>query len=294
MPVRLFNIPFLLILPVAFLFSCSGSPKKNDEAALVMLKESLGHSNELISGQTKNLFEAFRDRLGDPSFGEHSGTWFPKVLLIRDSTERINSQINLLADALESGKNTPAESDYLLLYEKLSQYSKMLLHTDSGITADLKPYIDKNLPTTGLSATAFYGKYFRQHSNNASAAILTCFKNGIARVENKLVEYCYAKTHIIIDDFSSYKILVGINSRIVQQGDEIEINAGMGEFTVRSNPQITIKDQIIPINPSGIAIYKFKAAGAPGRYAVPVKIKYINERGEQITEMKNVEYTIRD
>ena len=72
----------------------------------------------------------------------------------------------------------------------------------------------------------------------------------------------------------------------------MEIMAGVGAFSKAAKPEIAFGGNTIPIDESGVAIYKFKASGTPGKYKVSVKITYIDQEGKEQMLSKDVEYTV--
>jgi hypothetical protein len=75
----------------------------------------------------------------------------------------------------------------------------------------------------------------------------------------------------------------------------MQIQAGVGAFTVMNKPEITIDNKKIQIDDSrGVALYKFKSPLKTGKYTVPVKIEYTDVDGTKKTVMGKVEYTVME
>lgn len=286
---------FRLVLPVVFLIGCT-DPGKKDEAAMKMLKESLANSNEVIASQTEMLYQALDNRKTDGSYRSVE-KWQQKALAIKAQTAVINKYLDSLSSLLNERKISLNKEISRNLYEKLHSYEKALLGIDTVINVSFKDWIIKKLLPEKFGASTevgFYSSYFLGESIPGALGILSSFKNSTTRIENNMIQFCLNRTHMIIEDFTEFSSLMAISSSIVEQGQEIEITAGVGEFSAAGNPHITIKSKNIPLNGAGVAIYKFKATGAPGKYSIPVEIKYTTRSGEEKTELKEIEYRIKN
>lgn len=80
----------------------------------------------------------------------------------------------------------------------------------------------------------------------------------------------------------------------MQKGEIIEINAGVGAFSIKAEPNIVINGKHIDINSDGVAIYKFKSSSKPGKHYVPVSIEFIKPDGQKIKVEKKIEYTVAE
>ncbi len=85
-----------------------------------------------------------------------------------------------------------------------------------------------------------------------------------------------------------------MNSSCVKAGDIIEINAGVGSFSVQSQPKFTIDGKLISVNENGIMVYKFKTPLIAGKYNKPIKMEYTKPDGTRELMTKNIEYTVID
>ena len=78
----------------------------------------------------------------------------------------------------------------------------------------------------------------------------------------------------------------------MQPGEQIEITSGIGSFDSRPDPKVFVYGKQIPLNEHAFAVFKFKAEKKPGKYYVPVKIKYTDQNGRKQSIQKEIEYTV--
>jgi len=118
------------------------------------------------------------------------------------------------------------------------------------------------------------------------------FENNVKVNENKFIAYCHGKTFTIrCGAFDKVLPAVMQSKGFVKGGEVIEITAGIGVFTYRANPQITVNGKTIPVE-YGVAQYKLKTSLKPGNYTVPVKIEYVMPDGTNSFFARNIEYTV--
>ena len=87
-------------------------------------------------------------------------------------------------------------------------------------------------------------------------------------------------------------MIVGQNSTIFQNGEKLEITAGVGLFKRAVELEIRINGMNVPVDASGIAFFQFPVSGEPGKHFVPVEISCLDREGQKLLISKNVEYTV--
>jgi hypothetical protein len=141
----------------------------------------------------------------------------------------------------------------------------------------------------------FASKYFSTSNPVYTSAMLTKLQNSIKNIENKTLAYCHDKIGSTDGKgfFDSFALIIGQSNNNVKSGDKIEITAGLGVFSGRLQPEITINGKVAEINEEGIAVYKFKAPQKTGRYFVPVKSIFISpSTGKPEIHETIVEYSV--
>lgn len=102
---------------------------------------------------------------------------------------------------------------------------------------------------------------------------------------NKLIPGCDLRQ-------SSSSVLVGQSSQVVRKGGELIITAGVGTFSPVSSPKILINGKRIYLNEHALAEYRLRVSTLKGKYTVPVKIKYMNQDGEEVSQEFEIEYEV--
>jgi gliding motility-associated protein GldM len=305
---------FLLVTTVIFLFSCSNN-SKNNLTVFKVLDASLSNSNRIINQSNEDIYRAIEEKLNDPSTNAKAAIWQPRAMQIKKLSQEIVKYIDSLKTALKkeaglSERNLFDEEDINAvnrlfikkakgeeLYTKLIKYKQGIFAIDLLISNTFEKII--TITTNDVTEKAdvekiFTKSVFTEIPTVAALAMLTKFQNNIRIAENKTILFCleYTHSHDIIEDFTSFSAIVGQNFKYLRAGDEVEIMAGIGEFTMRNKPEIIIDGKNIPINDEHVAISKFKAVGKPGKHFVPVQITYTDMDGKKQTIRKTVEYTI--
>jgi len=88
--------------------------------------------------------------------------------------------------------------------------------------------------------------------------------------------------------------LISQNSNILSPGSSLEIRAGVGYFSTKTSPEITINNKTIPLLDSGYALYKIKVPEKEGFYQFPVYTKFLNLNTGKIEIIKkDIKYTVQ-
>jgi hypothetical protein len=124
--------------------------------------------------------------------------------------------------------------------------------------------------------------------------IIADIQNEISLLTNKMIVFCNEQVGILDGDmFRVFEGIVGQNTTILQQGEKLIITAGVGSFSKAVNPSIKIKQIPVKIDENGCAIFQMKAPKKPGKYRIPVEIKYFDQyAGEEVSNILYVEYTV--
>jgi len=301
----------LILLVVMFLWSCG--QEHNSNAFDKSMRESLILSAKSIERNSQMHYHSLADKLTDPLTTEKARLWDPGVQAIQDLSKRMRDYIlGLETDLKNEARISDTDSTitwkynsdavkYLFIRKgkaeellgKLSQYSDKILKTDSSIAETFS----RKLSVTSFGPNEkneFANAYFNHRSVLGALAMLAQFENNISMAENTVVRFIDAK--IYIDPFIIYEMspLVAQNSTILKKGEYIEITAGVGAFSYRALPEITINGQTIPLEDNGTAVYKKTAPQVPGKYSIPVKISFTDQDGKNQIIEKSVKYIVKN
>jgi hypothetical protein len=292
-----FSACFFLILAFT---SCSDK-SKTDLNIIKALDESIIYCNTSLVASTEGVLASLSEKLNNAGTHEKAKTWYPKAQKVYAlSEDAYNNLEKIKTELLKERVKKPDDVKKIFdqrgiqIYDSLMNFRKRLLEVDPLIYKEFHnsvPVFTKSFDSTNKDGNDFVKKFFENVDASVAKAMLTKLQNNILSNSNRIITFCneqFAIDHV----FYEYSSIIAQSSSIVQPGEEIEIVAGIGEFTRLNMPRVYVYEDIIPMDANAIAIYKFKAALKPGKYYVPVKINYIDQDGMQQTVKKEIEYTV--
>lgn len=307
---------FISLLAFIIFFSSCSDNSESTINVFRAIEEGLQQSIKTISQSNEVIYHSLDERLADPRNRERTMIWQPKAIQVKNLSDSIIKYIRELKEELknEAGPDNPGDkgssqegnltvTDHVFeshgrgkeLFEKLLKYRQEVLSVDSGWNVLFRNNIivfTGNFDYTRNDTAAFIRTYFNNIPLIATYAMLSKFENNVKIIENTLVTFCSNQIDGIIESYTVFRAIVGQSSNYIKAGDEIEITAGIGAFSVAARPRITINDKIIQITEGGVALYKLKTPLKAGKYSVPVKIEYTDEDGRKELMTKNIEYTV--
>ena len=144
---------------------------------------------------------------------------------------------------------------------------------------------------SGDHADEFVDSFFVDVSVLEAFTRLNQLQNNVLREENRIFAFLHDQTSFHNRGICSFEsAIVGQSSSVLKKGEELIIEAGVGNFNTSGSPKVTIGGKLIPLE-SGVAEYKFRTAKAPGKYSVPVQIEFLDQEGK--TQMVNKTITYR-
>jgi hypothetical protein len=280
-----FTLPILL--------SCHQDSEKN-KILLEALNESVFYSNKDIIRSSLNIYNSLENKMYEPY--SHSGAkrWHPKAMMIKQLTDDQAKFIEGLKEQVRMHDKL-GQDEINRLSNLLNNYKNDVLKIDSGMTLAFNSFLiftTKTFESKPLAEQNFSDYFFDGLSKDEILFLLNKFENNIRIVENRLAQFCNNKVSGIVESYETYSAIVGQNTSYVRGGEQIEITAGVGAFSIGAKPDIIINGQKIPLNETGIATIKFPASNSPGKHFVPVEISFTDEDGKKQTITKTVEYTV--
>jgi hypothetical protein len=137
--------------------------------------------------------------------------------------------------------------------------------------------------------------YFKETNALNALLLLTKYQNDVLLTQHTLLDYLSSRTTrggIIFDDYTRVSAIAMLTSGCVRPGENVEVIAGLGEFSAVSKPVITINGKLVPLNDDAVAEYKFKAGNEPGRHEVRVRFEYTDTYGSKQSIEKLMVYNI--
>ena len=125
----------------------------------------------------------------------------------------------------------------------------------------------------------------------AALTILSKFQNDVKNSEAMVVDFCHRKVGEVEVVYDQFQAFAGTNATYLMPGQEFDITAGIGSFSSKAQPTVTIDGQNIPIGPDGAALYK-STVSSPGAYTKHVVITFKKPDGTLSTITKDIPYTV--
>ena len=282
---------------IIFLASCTDKSKA-DLKVINALNESIENSNKTVNASTTDVMVSLEEKMHDYSTKERAMVWFPKAQMIQKISKNAFDQIEDIKVKLEKDQNKNInQEDILNVYNSLINYKSELLLIDPKLTNQYQRYLKiftRTIDSSSENQIKMFKEYFSGASASSTKAMLTKFQNNIKINEEGMVTFCHDQIGSTdgYGFYSSTTAIISQSSSIVQPGETIEIFSGIGEFSMNYRPAVFVYGKPIPMDVSGIAIYKLKAPAKPGKYYVPLKINYTDQEGRQQTFSKEIEYTV--
>jgi hypothetical protein len=306
----------MVVIFFAFVFSSCSNKSESILAAFKATEEGLMKSNEAIANSSNVIYHALEDKLSRPESARQASVWQPKAMYIKLKSTEIINYIETLTKELkeEAGlkikngrevfqeDNLDAVNRVLInkskaeeLHKKLQQYKQDILSVDPELNKQFSKssiIITREYELDENKQKDFTKTFFDGVPVITAFAMLRKFENNVRVLENEFITYCNFKIADYNDGFTMFSTLIGQSSNYVKGGDKIEINAGVGVYSLNSNPKVIIMEKEIDCKTNGFATYKFTTPLKAGKYSVPVKIEYFNIDGTRRSATNKIEYTV--
>lgn len=308
----------ITVIVSAVVFSSCGNKVQNELERAKAIEEGLFRSNGAILASTNVNYHKLEEKLSKAVSAQYASIWWPKAQMIKEKTKDIDEYIWSLIGMVESesglvekngkqeirGENLDAvkkifgnERTGQELYQKLQNYRKDILDIDKNLRNQFGANVvlttrDFDLDTN--ERKDFTKTFFDGVPAITAKMMLLQFENNVRIIENQCVTFCNVQVSdnddVIYDSFST---LIGQSTDHIKAGHEMQIQAGVGAFTVKQNPVFTINGkEYKPELGEGVVHYKFKTPLKAGKYNVPVKIEYTDDWGKRQVLIQKVEYTV--
>jgi gliding motility-associated protein GldM len=285
--------------------------------AFKTINTSMESTNTTVKASSANILTSLEALTKDPAKGEKATFWYGKATQAKDLSDAafnylqdlkakivkeaggdINKpEVKFKEDNLDIATRMLAEGKGGKdLENMLAKYRTDILHIDPKIDTSLQfgkaMPVDLTIPkTTSKAGKTWQGAYFHMVPTVAAITILTKFQNDIRSTENKVVSTCHEQVGKVEIVFDAFEAIVGQNSNYLMPGQELEIRAGLGAFSTKKLPEITINGSRVATDEHGLAVTKIPA-GANGQHKIPVVVSFIDQDGKPQTKTVDVEYTV--
>lgn len=280
---------FVVVTFVA-LISCSDS----NNALLKSVDKGLRDANFSIYVNTESRLHSLEDKTKDSATVRRASLLYPKALEIQTITKGYYDYLDSLKSLMVDQSGNPLkiraeelENRFYSFYARLLSVSPQL---DSAFRQTLYSgeYFDSVNPKSRYIAGVFTNT-----SGVETTVMLTNFQQMARTIESRMVYFFESRMTTAGCVWDPYFALVTQNSTVVQEGETIEITAGLGTYSRDGKPVIIIDGKELSVGESGLARYTIKA-GKRGKHKVRVQINYIDGySGEPVATTKQIEYTVR-
>lgn len=269
------------ILFITILSSCN-EKEKNTDKVIQMMSTELSAVSEEIEWDNESLYKKMESKLYDPLTAEKATIWNAKAEAVR---KEIKTVVNYLQTQRQIKNKNWDSIDF-----RIKRGGLQLREIDPELKIIFKDDIYDFV--TSLSFTKNLISFFRENNTNVEESMLNKIECNARRIEHKVLMFCDMKsTPIQCMRFEKTGILLGQNTTHLRKGDQLVISAGIGEFKLSANPQMTVDGYKMEIT-DAFGTYKTVIHESPGRHSKKIVIKYTTENGERKKEEKEVEYTV--
>lgn len=285
--------------------------------AFKVVDNSLIKSNGVVDNSSRSAIEAIEAAKKDAGMAEKAAKWKPIAETAMQRTQEMSAYIDGLKDSLrrESGYD-PAKGDTSFkeddldaatrlmdthgkgkdLHDRLEAFSKQIV--DVIPAADRKNLaqmpIDLSIPksTTGSTDNSWTTNYFHMTPTVAALTMLSKFQNDVKRSGNIVVEYCQQQLGKVVLPLDKFVPFTSQNSQYLMPGQPFELQAGLGAFSSKVKPTVSINGSNQVVNDDGYVDYK-EMAGGSGTKTFNVVVNFTDPNtGEKKTIDKKVSYTV--
>lgn len=276
---------------------------------------SLMTANATIDAKNESIFKSFEKKLEDEKTRQRAEIWKPKAdqaKKLADDMYRYLNDLKLqmkkeadleIVDGVEHYKEDNLDAATRMMVEnkkgdelqkRLEKFKQDLLAIDPEIKANFLNGlpIDTRVPkTVNEGNNTWSAAYFRMTPTIAAVTILSKFQNDIRNSEAMVVDFCHRKVGEVEVVFDAFQAFAGTNSTYLMPGQELQISAGVGAFSKKALPTVTVDGSPVALNDQGVAEYK-TTVGQPGNYVKTVKVTFTKPDGTVDVVEKKVEYAV--
>lgn len=92
--------------------------------------------------------------------------------------------------------------------------------------------------------------------------------------------------------YDNFRVVVNQNATVLGAGEELEINAGIGDFSSAALPDFLIDHRRVAANPEGVAVYHTRVPSKAGTYSIPLEIRFTDQDGKPQVVSKTITYKV--
>ena len=320
---------YLFISAVIIMLLVGCRPEENP-GQLKAVNKSLEYTNEILQDANRRIHKELIEKQNEPRTAAKAGIWRPRADLVQQYADSIKTFIKSIKGELITQSDS-FKREYVTVVKQLytdngvgyQLLNKLAAFKDSipavfFLREDLdnpivQTYMKKDishlLETVPLlpgyrdslpaDQRSQYKKKWLEESFGRSSSLMAMImlnkiESDVLTTEKAFIEYCNI---MAVSNFCGYDVFEAIavlSSSYINSGQSIQVSAGVGAFSVASNPTISINGKVIDLKGRALAEYSFTPIGKPGKYRVPVKIEFTKPDGSLEVHTTELEYIIAE
>lgn len=271
-------------------------------------QEGFTRSNQFINDRNDKIWDELNWKMKDMGTRPWTETCFPVAARIRSLADSLSERLRSKDISLKQSPTFTLDQQRQLFFELINFRRKAFAAFDSVkypyVRIEIKELF-RYLPllkgqrdsltdsTLDLAAQHWADSNFVQGDASVNSLALKKVENDIRISENVLLEFCIKQTMVIDDGhIDRFSPLIAVNATHVRAGQSIEVSAGIGYFSLNTDPKFVIGGRPVTADRNGVAVYTIKAPLSAGKHFIPVRISYFLPDGTSSTVEKRVEYTV--
>lgn len=278
MPSRLCS----LIMLICFCSACHNSRK---DPLIDSVQQSMERSILTVNNMSQISLNSLREKISDPRSSGKAREWLPKADLVELRSREITAYVEKLTGVQKNGK---------ALHQKINEYANAILSIHPMINETFKrEFTDSLIPRNYNPSLWKILALFDDADAQKQAMLLSQLRLAIAERNNDLIRFCNDQASLgCVLSFETFSAIIGQNSQALLPGEKLDITAGIGAFSTRAQPRVTVNGHQQPIASDGVTRYSFTPTGKPGEYQVPVVIDFVDQDGVERSILKNLSYRL--
>lgn len=263
----------------------------------------------------KHLIQRIENKKVDPPTAKRTSYWSPLIDSVVQYMSTLNAWFELVEGKLGKTKDYKLEEKEIeFLVKKIeshnSDFKKILglmksneLYATSTIqelenviqSTFLKSYKLDSIDQTNKE------KYIEEKirymlKGSVSLEIqsnIKCLKAEFNFTVAQILQQIDMQTEVIVSNYEFVRCIIASNVSALRAGQDLEIVAGIGEFSAAAKPRFFVSGiEIKPQENEPILLYKKKINESPGTHSIPITIDYVKPDGTSERITKSVIYQV--
>ena len=280
--------------------------------AFKVVDTSLINSNTVVDKSNSGIQSSFEELAKDPANQAKAAIWAPKA----DSALAITAAASKFIEDLKTELKTaagykPELGEASMKDDDLDAASRLFDTQKKGedlknslvkFRADILAVLPENkrkeveasipIDVSTKDNKSFAIQYFHMTPAVAALTMLSKFQSDVKRSGNLVASKCLEQVGKVVIPLDKFEAFTGTNSTYLMPGEPFELTAGLGAFSSKNTPTVSVNGSNVPVDANGVALYKENASGG-GTRNLSVVVSFTDPNtGEKKSVTKQVSYTV--